>query len=84
MYYESELLNQLRNKPKICKGCEECDYAETCNGGLKCLYYALTGELYNAIRLLDCQKGLNNFLTARVGYNYLIYRACIVGNCSAN
>ena len=39
----SEILRKLRNE-NIPDNCKECDNAETCRGGLKCLSYAIYGD----------------------------------------
>lgn len=44
IYYASGLLRQLRDKDKTSAGCEGCDHARSCRGGLKCLSYAVTGD----------------------------------------
>ncbi len=43
IYYNSTFAKELRNE-KTNKGCEGCAFEKTCNGGLKCLSYALTGS----------------------------------------
>ena len=48
LYYESELLCELRDKNRISEGCEGCSHAHTCRGGLKCLSYAMTGDPFKA------------------------------------
>lgn len=44
IYYESEFLRRLRDKDNLNPSCKECFYSELCNGGLKCLSYAVTGD----------------------------------------
>lgn len=46
LYDNSKVLRSLRERkvPKDCRGCEHFD---TCNGGLKCLTYAIYGNLDN-------------------------------------
>ncbi len=44
LYYGSGLFQELRDKNKISEGCEECFYNKLCQGGLKCLSYAITGN----------------------------------------
>ena len=43
-YRESEVLRRLRSREGVSQGCEECLYAGTCRGGLRCLSYAVTGD----------------------------------------
>ena len=44
LYEKSKLLKELREK-KIPDDCCECEYSETCHGGLKCLTYAIYKDL---------------------------------------
>lgn len=44
LYEQSEIIQSL-NQRRIPKECECCYKAERCRGGLKCLTYAVTGEL---------------------------------------
>lgn len=48
LYRESGLLRILREGAVTCRGCEGCLYERLCSGGLRCLAYALTGELHVA------------------------------------
>jgi len=47
IYFTSSILQGLRNKNNINKHCKKCVYQEFCQGGLKCLSYALTGSPFN-------------------------------------
>ena len=44
LYKNSEVLQELR-KNKIPDECQNCEHSEMCHGGLKCLTYALYGDL---------------------------------------
>lgn len=44
IYSKSALLQMLRNPRNIPAGCESCKYSAVCNGGLKCLSYAVHGN----------------------------------------
>lgn len=44
LYKNNKVLKELR-KNKIPDDCKLCEYSETCHGGLKCLTYALYGDL---------------------------------------
>jgi radical SAM protein with 4Fe4S-binding SPASM domain len=48
MYYDSELLRDLRSQDKIIYGCERCSFSRSCRGGLRCLSYAITGDPFTA------------------------------------
>ena len=48
IYFESPLLKKLRNRKQISKGCEECKYQAKCQGGLRCLSYAVFGDPFRA------------------------------------
>lgn len=43
IYYENETLCKLRDK-NLNSSCKKCFYSKLCNGGLKCLSYAVTGD----------------------------------------
>lgn len=43
IFETSPLLREFR-EPSVRVGCEECNYAKECGGGLACLAYALDGE----------------------------------------
>ncbi len=47
IYYNSEALMNLRNIPEYPNACQSCSYVKECQGGLKCLSYALTGSPFN-------------------------------------
>ncbi|MGC4116094.1 MAG: radical SAM protein [Myxococcales bacterium] len=47
LYQSSPLLNALRGH-EIARGCETCFYKSLCQGGLRCLSRALTGDPFNA------------------------------------
>lgn len=44
--YEGPLMLELRTR--TCEDCAACLYREVCNGGLRCLAYAQTGNMWNA------------------------------------
>lgn len=44
IYQGSPLLRKLRDPTSVSAGCESCDHATRCRGGLKCLSYAVTGD----------------------------------------
>jgi radical SAM protein with 4Fe4S-binding SPASM domain len=48
LYYESDLFLALRDRSRISDGCQSCSYGKVCRGGLKCLSYAITGDLFKA------------------------------------
>lgn len=43
IYFKNELVAKLQNDGTN-EGCEECSFKDKCNGGLKCLSYAVTGS----------------------------------------
>jgi len=44
IYYKDKLFQKLRDEDRVSKGCEKCFYAKLCNGGLKCLSYAVHND----------------------------------------
>lgn len=48
LYYESDLFRELRDRNRVSAGCEGCPHATSCQGGLRCLSYALTGDPFAA------------------------------------
>jgi radical SAM protein with 4Fe4S-binding SPASM domain len=48
IYFDSELFINLRDPANICEGCEDCSHQSSCRGGLRCLAYAQTGDLFQA------------------------------------
>jgi radical SAM protein with 4Fe4S-binding SPASM domain len=48
IYLKSEILRDLRDPTRIVNGCEACEHAGKCGGGLRCLAYAMTGDPYRA------------------------------------
>jgi len=44
LYYQSKLLQLLRERGRRSGGCETCRHARQCGGGLRCLSYAVTGD----------------------------------------
>lgn len=44
LFFDSDLLRQLRDEDQISTGCETCSYQRLCGGGLRCLAYAVTGS----------------------------------------
>ncbi|MDG5816842.1 radical SAM protein [Chitinispirillales bacterium ANBcel5] len=47
LYENSDILEDIRNKNNLDSNCFDCYYKTSCNGGLKCLAYATTGD-YNS------------------------------------
>ncbi|MDH4319534.1 MAG: SPASM domain-containing protein, partial [Desulfobulbaceae bacterium] len=48
LYYKSNLLHLLREKGRVARGCEQCDFRLTCRGGLRCLSFAQQGDPFLA------------------------------------
>jgi radical SAM protein with 4Fe4S-binding SPASM domain len=48
LYSKSEFLRALRDRSKCSVGCEDCAYAALCQGGLKCLSYAMSNDPFKA------------------------------------
>jgi radical SAM protein with 4Fe4S-binding SPASM domain len=48
LYNGSALFQELRDPCKTAKGCQDCEHAARCRGGLKCLSYNLTGDPFEA------------------------------------
>jgi radical SAM protein with 4Fe4S-binding SPASM domain len=48
IYVESRLLRSFRDRDRISAGCRRCFFVNVCQGGLKCLSYALTGDPFTA------------------------------------
>ncbi len=48
IYFESKVLQELRNPANTGKGCETCPHQTECSGGLRCLAYSMTGDPYRA------------------------------------
>ncbi|GMU22989.1 MAG: putative coenzyme PQQ synthesis protein E PqqE [Phycisphaerae bacterium] len=48
LYSDSPVLRALRDRCRTPDGCGGCLYARTCQGGLRCLSYALTGDLFSS------------------------------------
>ena len=46
--YHCDLFRALRDRTRVCQGCESCLYAHLCGGGLHCLAYAVTGSIFHA------------------------------------
>jgi len=44
IYQKNDLIIKLKTSNGNSKGCEKCKFTKTCNGGLKCLSYAITGS----------------------------------------
>lgn len=44
LYDEAGLFRDLRDRDRVSLGCQGCDHADSCRGGLKCLSYAVTGS----------------------------------------
>ena len=58
IYNNSEFLKMLRNPVNIPDGCGDCSYSHVCNGGLKCLTYAVHGNPF--VRDPQCSDLLMN------------------------
>ncbi|MBU5488945.1 radical SAM protein [Clostridium sp. MSJ-8] len=43
VYFNSEIMNDLRKK-EVCKECEQCRFRNNCNGGAKCISYAINKD----------------------------------------
>jgi len=48
LYEGNQMLRDLRDPHRISDGCLECEHAFQCQGGLRCLAYAVTGSPFNA------------------------------------
>ncbi len=48
LYQESELFQSLRDQSRVSVGYEGCQHESACQGELKCLSYALTGDPFQA------------------------------------
>jgi len=48
LYQNSGLFRALRDRERISSGCESCFYAHTCQGGARCIAFALHGDPYKA------------------------------------
>ena len=48
IYEEHPLLGELRDDSKVADGCQSCDHARQCGGGLRCLSHALCGDPFVA------------------------------------
>jgi len=48
LYQNSDLLRALRDRERVSSGCESCFYAHTCQGGARCIAFALHGDPYKA------------------------------------
>lgn len=48
IYRESPFLRRLRDRSVISEGCEQCRWARSCRGGLRCLAYAVSGNPHRA------------------------------------
>jgi len=44
LYINSTFLKKLRSEDIEIGGCTDCIYKKLCQGGLKCLSYAMTGD----------------------------------------
>lgn len=47
LYYQHQLLRQLRDKERRSERCVGCLYVSVCRGGLRCLAYAMTGDPFS-------------------------------------
>jgi radical SAM protein with 4Fe4S-binding SPASM domain len=48
IYNESKVFRNLRDPATVYSGCEACEFAESCRGGLRCLAYSITGDPFRA------------------------------------
>jgi radical SAM protein with 4Fe4S-binding SPASM domain len=48
LYFESPLLAALRDPRRVVAGCARCAYQPLCQGGLRCLAHAVTGDPFTA------------------------------------
>lgn len=48
LYQQSELFRALRDRERVSSGCERCFYAHTCQGGARCIAFALHGDPYRS------------------------------------
>lgn len=48
IYFDTPLLQELRDEDHPIAGCEGCAHAVACGGGLRCLSYAVTGSPFHA------------------------------------
>ncbi len=48
LYRHSEALRALRRRERVAAGCEGCEHARTCGGGLRCLAHAVHGDAFRA------------------------------------
>lgn len=48
LYHQSDLFHQLRDSTNLDPRCAECEYKESCSGGLKCLSKALCNDPFKA------------------------------------
>lgn len=44
IYFNSDLMKDLRENKEISKGCEGCNLFSTCKGGAKCISYGIYGD----------------------------------------
>ena len=45
VYFNNEVMNDLRTQ-KVAEGCSECRFKKYCNGGARCISYAINNN-YN-------------------------------------
>ncbi len=48
IYFNSALMNDVRNDSAVPSGCSRCSYFVMCGGGAKCQAYAITGNYHSA------------------------------------
>jgi MoaA/NifB/PqqE/SkfB family radical SAM enzyme len=48
LYFENDILKDLRDRGRVSEGCEECRFERQCRGGLRCLSYAVHGTPFRA------------------------------------
>jgi radical SAM protein with 4Fe4S-binding SPASM domain len=59
--YDCPLFHSLRDSDRVIKGCEECFYQKLCRGGLRCLAYSMTGDMFQADP--GCWRAKNQILS---------------------
>ncbi|MBU5488944.1 radical SAM protein [Clostridium sp. MSJ-8] len=47
LYFNSEIMNELRTR-KVSSECSKCRFQKTCNGGAKCISYAINNDFNKA------------------------------------
>jgi radical SAM protein with 4Fe4S-binding SPASM domain len=71
LYFDSEVLRELRDPIRVSEGCEACKFERQCRGGLRCLAYALHGTPFRA----DPGCWLAKHPTGEAGFSSLVDQA---------